>query len=327
MTEMKANSSGKLMSAEEAIRRYVHSGNCMSLGGFTVSRNPMSLVHEVIRQDLRDMHIVMHSGGQALDLLVGAGLVRIVELAYGANGRFASTCVRFRKAVEGSSILVEDYTNYHMTLRFMAGAMGVPFLPTTSALGSDILRKWGLDPELRALCDSLPERKLIESHDPFSSEQRPLVLVPAVNPDVTLLHVQKAAEDGTISIEGLTFADIEQARASKHVVVSTEELYPSDVMRERPWTNSLPHTLVDAVVHQPFGAHPTACFGCYDYDAEHLLEYRKLAGDDSLYGEYLTKYVFEPQSFDEYLDVIGRERLKSLEADQSFGYARRCQRR
>ncbi len=287
----------------------------------------MSLVHEVIRQGLSDMHIVMHSGGQALDLLIGAGLAGIVELAYGANGRFASTCVRFRRAVERSSILVEDYTNYHMTLRFMAGAMGVPFLPTSSALGSDILRKWGLDPELRAVRESLPQRKLIEYQDPFSGEQKPLVLVPAVNPDVTLLHVQKAAEDGTVSIEGLTFADIEQARASKHVVVSTEELHPSDKMREKPWTNSLPHTLIDAVVHQPFGAHPTACFGCYDYDAEHLLEYRKLAEDDSLYGEYLAKHVFELQSFDEYLDVIGRERLRSLEADHTLGYARRCQRR
>ncbi|TFG10173.1 CoA transferase subunit A [Candidatus Thorarchaeota archaeon] len=318
------DSSNKLISAREAVKQYVHKADCISLGGFTVSRNPMSLVHEVIRQGIANLHLVMHSGGQAHDLLIGAGLIRIVELAYGANGRFASTCVRFRKAVEGSRILVEDYTNYHMTLRFMAGAMGVPFLPTSSAIGSDIVKRWGFSQDMRALEEGLPDKKLVEYYDPFDAKGKPVILVPAVNPDVTLLHVQKAAEEGTISIEGLTFADIEQARASKHVIVSAEEIVSAHEMRETPWRNSLPHTLVDAVVHQPFGAHPTACFGCYDYDAKHLLDYRVLAEDDNSYREYMREHIYEIESFNEYLNLIGKERLDSLRAISQFGYARRC---
>ena len=139
------SSASKVMSARDAVKRFVSKGDCISFGGFTVNRNPMALVHEVLRQKIGNLHAVMHSGSQALDMLIGAGFIRIIEIAYGANGRFASTCVRFRKAIEQGIVKVEDYTNYQITLRFMAGAMGVPFLPTYSGLGSDIVEKWGID--------------------------------------------------------------------------------------------------------------------------------------------------------------------------------------
>ena len=184
------SSNSKLMSTADAVKKYVSKGDCISFGGFTVNRNPMALTHEILRQKIGHLHVVMHSGSQGLDLLIGAGYVDIVEIAYGANGRFASTCVRFRKAVEQGAIKVEDYTNYQITLRFIAGAMGVPYLPTYSGLGSDIVKKWGISKSLRAKTQSLPGKKLIVSKSPFSDKTR-LILIPAVNPDVTLLHVHQ----------------------------------------------------------------------------------------------------------------------------------------
>jgi glutaconate CoA-transferase subunit A len=128
----------KVVSLADAVRHFIHDGAHVSFGGFTVNRQPMACAYEIIRQRVTGLHVYMHSGGQALDPLIGAGCVRAVEIAYGANGRFAPTCVRFRKAVERGEILVEDYTNYQMTLRFQAGAMGVPFLPVRSGMGTDI---------------------------------------------------------------------------------------------------------------------------------------------------------------------------------------------
>ena len=312
---------GKLMSAKEAVHRFVSTGDCISFGGFTVNRNPVALVHEILRQKIGNLHAVMHSGSQVLDLLIGAGYINLVEIAYGANGRFASTCVRFRKAVEQGSVTVEDYTNYQITLRFMAGAMGIPYLPTYSGLGSDIVEKWGFNEDLRKSHSSVPNKKLIVGNDPFTDS--PLVLVPAVNPDVTLLHVHQASEDGVTRIEGLTFADIEQARAAKHVIVSCEEIVSSEELRKEPWRNCFPHTLVDAVVHQPFGSHPTACYLRYDYDDSHLNEYRELASYDKKFVDYLETYVYGVSNFNEYLELIGRKRLDAIRATPNLGYRKR----
>ena len=316
-------SSSKLMSASEAVKRFVNSGDCLSIGGFTINRNPMALIYEILRQQIKDLHVVMHSGSQALDLLIGAGRVSLLEIAYGANGRLASTCVRFRNAIEKGTLKVEDYTNYQMTLRFMAGAMGVPFLPTYSSLGTDIIERWGFSPDMRSSNPQLPGKKLAVTKDPFSDKASQVVLVPAVNPDVALIHVQKAAEDGTVRLEGLTFADIEQARASKHVIVSCEELVSPPELRKESWNNSIPHVLVDAVVHQPFGAHPTACYLHYDYDMEHLLKYKELADNDDQFETYLKEFVLDVDSHDDYLKLIGTKQLNVIKASPELGYARR----
>jgi glutaconate CoA-transferase subunit A len=310
------------MSAKEAVSKFVSKGDCISFGGFTVNRNPVALVHEILRQHIDRLHVVMHSGSQVLDLLIGESLVEFVEIAYGANGRFASTCFRFRKAVEEGTIKVDDYTNYQITLRFMAGAMGLPYLPTSSSLGSDIIKKWGIKKEVRESRSSLANEKLVVSSNPFA-EESPIVLVPAVNPDVTLLHVHQASEDGIARIDGLPFVDIEQARASKHVILSCEELVSSQDLRKEPWRNCFPHSIVDAVVHQPFGAHPTACYLHYDYDAKHLTEFRDIANDDKMFNEYLETHVINVKDFEEYLDLIGRDQLESIRVSSGIGYRER----
>jgi glutaconate CoA-transferase, subunit A len=323
----------KVISLDEAVRRFLCDGAHVSFGGFTVNRQPMAVAYEIIRQGITGLHVYMHSGGQALDPLVGAGCVRAVELAYGANGRFAPTCVRFRKAVERGEILVEDYTNYQMTLRFLAGAMGVPFLPVRSGMGTDIVEQWGFSTEMRRQDARLPNRKLVVQDDPFAEDEpmpasgpeghpaRRVVLVPAIHPDVTVIHAQQADTQGTVRIAGLTFADVEQARAARHVIVTCEELVEPVALRAEPDRNQLPFFVVDAVVHAPFGAHPTACYGFYDYDAQHLNSYRELASDDAQFEAYLDEYVRGVGGHEEYLAKIGPEPLERIRAVPPFGYA------
>jgi len=312
----------KVVSLFEAVHGFIHSGAHVSFGGFTVNRQPMAVAYEIVRQGIGGLHVYLHSGGQALDLLVGAGCVRAVEIAYGANGRFAPTCVCFRRAVERGQLLVEDYSNYQMTLRFLAGAMGVPFLPVRSGMGTDIVRRWGFDAEMRRQNARLPNRKLVVLNDPFAEDEpEPLVLVPAINPDVTVIHVQQADRQGTVRFAGLTFADVEQARAARHIIVTCEELVEPEALRAEPERNQLPFFVVDAVVQVPYGAHPTACYGFYDYDAQHLNTYRRLALDEGRFAAYLDEYVRGVQDHAEYLARIGVEALERIRAVPPFGYA------
>ena len=251
-----------------------------------------------------------------------------LEIAYGANGRFAYTCVRFRKAVEQGAVSIEDYTNYQMNLRFLAGAMGVPFLPCRSALGTDIVNKWGFSQQARAKDPKLPDEKLEVIDNPFGewSETSKVVLLPAINPDVTFIHVQKADAQGTGKIMGLSFGDVEQAKASKHLVVTCEDLVDTEDMRRHPEQNQIPGIYVDAVVHVPHGAFPTACNRYYDYDPTYLFEYLKDARDDEAYARNRQRYVYGLSSHKGLLELVGDERLATIQADPDRGYARNLKR-
>jgi glutaconate CoA-transferase, subunit A len=314
--------SAQVVSLADAVHNLIHDGAHVSFGGFTINRQPMACAYEIVRQEIKGLHVYVHSGGQALDLLIGAGCVRAVEIAYGANGRFAPTCLCFRRRVERSELLVEDYTNYQMTLRFLAGAMGVPFLPVRSGMGTDIVNRWGFDADMRRGDPRLASRKLVVLDDPFAEgSPEPVVLVPAVNPDVTVIHVQQADTQGTVRIAGLTFADVEQARAARHVIVTCEQLVEPELLRAEPDRNQIPFFAVDAVVHVPFGAHPTACHGFYDYDAHHLHEYRAAAADEAHFAAYLDRYVYGVNDHAGYLETIGATALECIRAVAPFGYA------
>ena len=287
----------------------------------------MALIHEIIRQNIRDLHVVCHSHGQGLDLLIGAGCVGRLEIAYGGSGRFAPTCIRFRKAIEDGKILWEDYSNYQMSLRFLAGALGIPFIPTKSGLGTDLLRREGFPREIRTQ-RKVASRKSVLLQNPFlEKEDDPVVLLPALTPDVALIHAQQVGEDGTVRIRGLTFADLEQAKSADAVIVTCEEVVPRSYIRSDPDHNSLPPFLIDAVVPIPFGAYPTACFFYYDYDAQHLNHYRKAAEDDQRFREYLAEWVYGVKTHNEYLDRVGGARLADIRADSVLGYRKGLERR
>ncbi len=316
----------KLMSPAEAVKRFVPDGALVALGGFTVNRNSMLIAREIIRQQKQDLHLAVHSHGQDLDLLIGAGCVSKVELAYGGVARFAPTAICFRRAVSRGDILVEDYSNFQMSLRFLAGSLGLPFMPSRSGQATDVLNKWGFGPEVRGQ-GKIPKEKMVVSQNPFSEEEDPVVLLPALEPDVTLLHAQCVGSEGTVRIKGLTFLDVEQARAADRVIVTCEEIVPEEHLREDPDQNILPAFLVDAVVPAPLGAHPTACHLYYDYDPTHLKLYREYASSDEGFQRYLEEWVLPMETQEQYLAKVGAADLERIKANRVLGYAQGLDRR
>ncbi|MCP4024123.1 MAG: CoA transferase subunit A [Desulfobacteraceae bacterium] len=315
--------SDKVMPLTAAIEKYVHPGAHISIGGFTLNRNPMAAIYEIIRKKIDNLHLYVHSNGTGLDELIGANAVSKLEIAYGGNGKAAPTCIRFAQAVLKKEILIEDYSNYMMSLRFMAGAMGVPFLPTLSGFGSQILTTWGFSRKMRKNDPRLANEKLAVLDNPFGDfgGAGKVVVVPAINPDITIIHVQKADAMGTCSIKGLTFADIEQAKASRHVIVTCEELVQKEDLRHNPDLNQIPFIHISCVCHVPFGGYPTAVYGYYDYDSSYLRMFANAAKDDKKFKAYQDEYIFGVKDHGQFLEKVGQDRLSAIKADPKTGYA------
>ncbi len=321
------NHLNKVVPLKQAIEQYVKPGSHISIGGFTVNRNPMAAVYEIIRQKIKNLHLYAHSNGTGLDELIGAGCISKLEIAYAGNGKAAPTCIRFAKAVQNNDILFEDYSNYMMSLRFMAGAMGVPFLPTLSGLGSDIITQWGFSKTLRKSDPKIVDKKLAVIDNPFGdwADASKIVLVPAINPDITIIHVQKADAMGTCSIQGLTFADIEQVKASKNVIVTCEKLVEKAELRQNPDLNQIPFIHVSAVCHVPYGGYPSAVFGHYDYDSQYLRKFAMAAKNPDKnqdeFKKYQNKYIYGVKDHEAFLKLVGQERMDAIAADPRTGYS------
>lgn len=292
----------KVMTAAEAVERYVFDGAIVGMGGQSIGRNSMALAHEIIRQGIGNLTLVGCNLALSMDLLVGAGLVNRTESGTGNLERYGAT-LRWRRAIEAGELEVSDYSHLGMASRFLAGALGVPFMPSKSLLGTDILNK-------RRAGDDRPFELVDNPWNPGE----PVVLLPACRPDVSIIHVQKADEMGNIIIDGFTTQEPEMARASKSVIASCERLIDSDEVRRDPDRTTIPYIFVDAVVEQPWGAYPTSTYRYYEHDDEHLRDYQRRAragGDD--YRDYLRQFVHDCKDFDRFLErAAGPARLEEL---------------
>jgi glutaconate CoA-transferase subunit A len=298
----------------------VPNGASISFGGFTTQRHPMAFIYELIRLKRRDLYLFGHSPGGDWDILIGAGCVKRVELAYEADEAFNTIGPRWRLAVQRGEIEWEDYSNFSMVARFTAGAMGIPFMPVRSLLGSDVLARQALSDEQRAADPRTPPKKHHVMESPFNPDDR-VVLVPAIHTEFGVLHVQKASADGTIRIEGQTFADVQQALCADVVIVTAEEIVAEETLRRQPERNLLPYFVVKHVCHVPFGAHPYAVFNYYDYDPRQLKLYHAEAEDDATFRQYLERFVYGAKDQPAYLEAVGgAARLESLMADPAYGY-------
>jgi len=318
--------SGKMIDLRAAAA-LVPDGATLSLGGFTTQRHPMAFVYELIRLGRRDLYLFGHSPGGDWDILIGAGCVKRVELAYEADEAFNTVGPRWRQAVERGAIEFEDYSNFSMVARFTAGAMGIPFMPVRSLIGSDIVGREALLPAQRRADPRTAPKKLHVMDSPFDPRDK-VVLVPAIHTNFAVIHVQKASENGTVRIMGQTYADVQQAFAADTVIVTAEEIVDADELRREPEANQLPYFIVRHICHVPFGAHPYAVYNYYDYDPLQLKEYHDGARDDAAFRKYLDKYVTGVNSHEEYLEAVGgRARLESLRAAPDYGYSPNLRRR
>jgi acyl CoA:acetate/3-ketoacid CoA transferase alpha subunit len=281
----------KVMAAADAVAKFVRPGLVLGMGGQNIGRCPMALAHEIIRQGIGALTVVGCNLSIAMDQLVGAGLVRRCVCGSGNLERFGTTLC-WRRGIEGGTLEVEDYSHLAMVTRFLAGEMGLPFMPTRSLLGSDLLP--------RDAGGRTPPGKALVIDNPWAPGE-PVVLVPALQPDVSIVHVQRADRMGNLIIEGFTTHEPEMIRASRNVIASCEELISTDEIRAHPEQTTVPFLHVSAVVVQPFGAYPTSTYRYYDYDAAQVRAYQRAAAAEDTVAAYLQTHVRNRANFDEHL--------------------------
>jgi glutaconate CoA-transferase, subunit A len=266
---------GELINIEEAIG-LVRDGDLLTTGGLSFHRVPMELIREIIRQEKRGLRLVDREPAIGFDLLIGAGVASSVRFAMLGLELFGFA-LNFRKAAEDGKIEVIEDTCGALINGLRAASMGIPSMPVRGILGTDLL-KIGIDKGIYKL-----------GKDPFTGED--IVSVRAIEPDVALIHAQRADVYGNVQIWGGRFEDVWKAKAARKVIVSVEEIIDADTMKLEPYRITLPYPYVDAIVHLPGGAYPGSCYGLYDADYEHIREYVDMVRDGR-FPEYLDKYVF-----------------------------------
>ncbi len=283
----------KRMSEAEAVRRFLHDGDYIGTELYGTVRCPMSLVHEIVRQGITDLRVA-GQGVLELDLLLAAGRVHALDLTYiGLEVYGLSNCLR-REVESGRVERVVEWSNAGIAWRFKAAAMGVPFLPVRSMLGSDTLK--------------YSAAKVIEC--PFTGG--PIALLPALILDVGLIHVHRADAFGNAQIDGITGFAPEMARASRRLIISAEEIVDTDVIRRHPDRTTIPYYLVDAVVEAPFGSHPGEL--CYRYrrDEEQIRAWVEASKQPDTAQAFLDQFIYDVDDHAAYLRLFGEERLQGL---------------
>jgi glutaconate CoA-transferase subunit A len=298
----------KLTSMAEAVSS-IPNGSHIALGGFAITRCVIAFVHEMIRQSKRDLVISQCIAGMDTDLLVGAGCVKHLIYGGGSLDRFGlHECIN--RAIDSKTITIEEYSSLSICFKFLAGSLGLPFLPIKSLIGSDIHQN--LKKEAR-------EMVVKEAICPFTGEN--LLYLRALNPDIAILHVNQSDEEGNAIIYGPTWDNPELAKASQRIILISEEIVPRGYLQKVAESVFVPAFRVEKVVHTPFGAHPTAVYRAYDFDADHLKYYAEQNKDEKKFKEYLDYYVLGVSDFWGYLERIGGLRkLWSLKADVALGY-------
>jgi glutaconate CoA-transferase, subunit A len=287
----------KLMTMRDAIARHVPSGSMVLLGAQLEQMIPFAAGHELIRQGRRDLTVVGPISDILFDQMIGAGCVSRVMAAWVGNVS-AGVGYCFRRAVEQAvprKIEVVDYSNFTMALALHAAALGVPFLPTYATLGSDLLKKNG---------------NLREFSSPVSEEK--LVAVRALRPDVAILHVQRADAQGNAHIWGSLGVAVDGGRAARKIIIVAEEIVEPSVISSDPNRTLVPGFLVEAVVHEPGGAHPSPVQGYYGRDHAFFARYHEQTRRAEDFEDWLARWVMRVSDRSEYLKQIGEAQMQSL---------------
>ena len=283
----------KRMTESEAVSQFVHDGDYLGTELYGTVRCPQSLVNEIVRQGIGNLRVA-GQGVYELDMLLAAGLVSALDHTYIGLEVYGLSHPLRREVESGRIQHCVEWSNAAIAWRFKAAAMGVPFLPTRSMLGTDTLKYSGA--------------YVVE--DPFTG--KPTALLPALILDVGLIHVHRADRFGNAQIDGISGFAFEMARASKRLLISTEELIPTDQIRDRPERTIIPYYLVDAVVEAPFGSHPGEMCYCYERDEAQIKSWADASRDPETAQAYLDHYIYQVQDHLEYLQLIGPERLEEL---------------
>jgi glutaconate CoA-transferase, subunit A len=284
----------KVMSEQEAVGTFVQDGDYISYDCTMFQRGPSSILREIVRQKIKDLWVGAKFTWMAATMLTAGGCVSRIDVGYQGLGR------TLYRAIEEGRVKTTEWSNGAMTTRHLAGAMGVPFLPIKFLGGTGTFEYSGA--------------KLIR--DPYTGQE--ICIVPAINPDVAIVHVHQCDAYGNARIFGASTAPQETAMSAKKLIISTEELVENDEITRDPGRTAIPYFCVDAVVVAPFGAYPGTVPGVYASDTDHILELYMAAEAETM-DQYLEKYVYGVSTHQEFLENrVGLARLMELKQKETI---------
>lgn len=288
--------SDTVVSLPHAVEKLVSPGDTIALEGFS-HLIPFAAGHEIIRQGITGLTFCRMTPDLLSDMMIAAGCVDRLVCSFFASGS-AGSLYEIRRRIESqdpSPLPVEEYSHHAMTLRYHAGAARLPFAPISSFVGSDMP---GINPDIRAVVDPYTGKKI---H-----------VVPPLNPDVTIIHAQRADRKGNAQIWGIAGVQQEAVYAADKVIVTVEEIVDDEVIRADPNRTLIPAHAVDAVCVVPTGAHPSYVQGSYDRDNTFYRDWTPISKDSEALREWIDTHVRATKDHEEYLDTIGRDRIAAL---------------
>jgi glutaconate CoA-transferase, subunit A len=289
----------KLMPLKDAVARFIHDGDYLAIGGFGSNRTPIAACHEIVRQGRKNMGFAGHTATHDMQILSAGEVFDRLDAGYviGLEARGLSACSR--KYVESGKVKVTEWTNYALSLRLKAAAMGVPYLPSRNMLGTDTFR-----------CSAA---KITEC--PYTGKK--LVLMPALYPDVAVIHVHEADVYGNSRFKGIAVADIELANAAKHLIITAERIIPTEDIKKDPSATRIPNHIVDAVCEVPYGAYPGTMPYEYFSDEDHLKEWLTAEKDVEQFQSLLKRSIYDCRDHDDYIQRNGgAKKMRALRAKE-----------
>ena len=287
----------KLCSLEEAAS-LVKDGSRITLGGMSVHQHPMAFIYGLIRKKTKDLTIVGHVSAGDVDILVGAGCVKRIEISYVGLEEFG-TAPCFRRAVENGEVELREYSEPVSFDRFVMAGKRIPFFPTRELMGTDIPK---YNPDIK------------EMKSPYDGIT--YHLIPSAEIDWAIIHAPMADVYGNVlyfpNRQQPADLDVQTSRMTRNIIVTVDEIVDSNYVKHFPQLNLIPKLRTKAIVWLPYGAHPSSCLQVYDHDREHMKYYAEVARDPAKFKKYLDKYVYGVKSHWDYLNLIGVEKLMKL---------------
>jgi glutaconate CoA-transferase subunit A len=287
----------KLLSLSEAIARFVNDGDTIYAAGFT-HLIPFAAGHEIIRQAKKDLTLARATPDLIYDQMVAAGCACKVIFSYMGNPGVGSLRI-VRSAIEQGKLEWEEYSHFGMITRLQAGASGLPFLPMKQTGATDLEKA---NPQIKRI------------PDPYGSED--VIVVPALNPDVVVVHVQRADVNGNAHLWGIIGEQKEAAFAAKKVILTAEEIVDESIIRSDPNRTMIPGIVVSAVCHVPYACHPSYAQGYYDRDNEFYLAWDKISESAEATRQFLDEWIYSVKDRNEYWEKLGVETHNRLAVPQ-----------
>lgn len=285
----------KTMSLKNAVRTFVKDGDYLGIGGFGANRTPIAACHEIVRQRKKNLGFAGHTATHDMQVLSAGRVYNRIDVAYvvGLEARGLSSCSR--KYMESGDVEISEWTNYGLTLRLKAAAMGVPFLPSKNMMGTDTFK--------------FSAGKIVNC--PFTEKK--VALMPALYPDVSFIHVHEADIYGNCRFSGIAASDLDLANASKKLVITCERIIPHQEIKNSPELTQIPYFIVDAVCEVPYGAYPGTMPGLYFSDEDHLKEWMTSEKYPQEFAAFLDENIYGCEKFEDYiLKNGGLEKMRQL---------------